>query len=36
MYELGKIFKLKQNSLYCEAGHAVSKLCAGQATKRQK
>lgn len=25
--------KLKQNSLYCEAGHAISKLCPGQAPK---
>ena len=24
MYELGKMFKLKQSSLYCEAGHAVA------------
>ena len=36
MCELAKmqhLFKLKQNFLYCEAGHAVSKLCATQATK---
>ena len=36
MCELAKmqhLFKLKQSSLYCEAGHAVRKFCATQATK---
>ena len=36
MVKAQSLQKLKKNYLYCEAGHPISKMCAGQATKRQK